>query len=100
MIEFINKEDSKLAVIVQGDINFETARELEITIMEQDFEVKAKEIEIDLSDVRFIDSTGVSLLIKWLHPLSKESEIIISNASEPIKNILKICKIDQFVTVL
>lgn len=99
MIKFQIKNGNCLFVSIHTDINFETGRDLEVEVKEFKVESEITTITIDLSDVRFIDSTGISLLIKWLYPLSTNCEVTISGASEPIKNILRISKIDTFVNV-
>jgi anti-sigma B factor antagonist len=99
MISFEKVSIKKVKIQVSVDINFETSRKLELEIQAYEISKDVKELEIDLSCVRFIDSTGVSILIKWLHPLTKTIEVSLVGASAPIKNILHICKIDQFVQV-
>lgn len=56
-------------------------------------------LRIDLSHVNFIDSTGISFLVRWLYPLSSQLSIEFKGTKEPVKRILAICKIDQFVRI-
>lgn len=99
MIKTFSEDDDRLLITIHEDINFETARGLEQQLKNVEIRKDITFVTIDLKDVRFIDSTGVSLMIKWLFPLTKEYEVSISGASEPVKNILRISKIDQVVTV-
>lgn len=98
MVYFSNKEN-KVYVNIDTDINFETAEQVEKEIANYQLPDGVEEIVINLSKVRFIDSTGVSILIKWLHPISKSLKVSFEGSTEPIKNILRICKIDQFVAI-
>lgn len=99
MIKFVSEDDNRLLITIYKDINFETARDLEYEVKNFEIPEKVTFVKLDLSNVRFIDSTGVSLMIKWLFPLSKQYKISINGASEPLKNILRISKIDQIITV-
>lgn len=99
MIKFVTEDDNQLLIIIHKDINFETVRDLEIQVKNFELPEEIASIKLDLSAVRFIDSTGVSLMIKWLFPLSKQYPVSIDGASEPLRNIFRISKIDQFVTV-
>lgn len=98
MVDFL-KKDKVVYVNFHDDINFETAEEIEAHITKYSFSEDLEEVVVDLSKVRFIDSTGVSILIKWLYPISQQAEVTFQGSTEPIKNILKISKIDQFVAI-
>ena len=56
-------------------------------------------LQINLSHVNFIDSTGISFFVRWLYPLSSMMKIEFKGTKEPVKRILSICKIDQFVRI-
>lgn len=96
---YFNQKDNKMFIDINTDINFETSEQIEKEITKYTIPDEVEEVVIDLSNVRFIDSTGVSILIKWLHPISLSKKVSLVGSSEPIKNILKICKIDQFVAI-
>jgi anti-sigma B factor antagonist len=96
MIRF-EENNEMIVVSFQQDLNFETTRLMEEQLQRHQY--NTKELQIDFSAVRFIDSSGVSLLIKWLYPLKEKMHISIVGASLPVKNILSICKLDKFVQV-
>ncbi|OEH92803.1 ATP-binding protein [Bacillus solimangrovi] len=100
--EMINFQEvnQSLQVKINCDINFETTRELEGVLQQYNIEKNIDEINVDFQKVKFIDSTGVSLLVKWIHPLSLTRKIIIHHASDPIKNVFRICKLEQFVELV
>ncbi|WLR52927.1 STAS domain-containing protein [Bacillus tianshenii] len=99
MITF-QEANSTLNITINTDINFETTREMELILQDYDISSNITELNLDFKGVRFVDSTGVSLLIKWLHPLTNSKIVRIHNASAPIKNVLRICKLEQFVEVM
>ncbi|MBS2772189.1 STAS domain-containing protein [Anoxybacillus rupiensis] len=97
MIQITTNNDVMIAVF-QQDINFETTRIMEEILLHHTYS-NISRLQIDLSAVRFIDSSGVRLFISWLYPLKDRIHIEIIGASAPIKNVLSICQIDQFVDV-
>jgi anti-anti-sigma factor len=99
MLQTILNENTML-VKVSTDIHFENSHQLEVDLVEFIVPNETVKMVIDFKNVGFIDSTGISYLIKWLHPLSEKIPIEIIGASEPVKKILEICKIDQFVKVV
>lgn len=80
------------------DIHFESSHLLEEELAGLQPEYYKKVI-IDFSKVRFIDSSGISLLLKWIYPMTDYAEVEIVHVSEPVRNILKICKLDQFARI-
>lgn len=96
MINIVTYDD-KIVVSFQQDINFETSRIMEETIQSQPWDTP--HLQIDLSAVRFIDSSGVRLLISWLYPLKDRVRIEMTGVSAPIKHILSICQLDQIVDI-
>lgn len=99
MITF-QEANTTLNISINSDINFETTRQMEMVLQDYQISSSINELNLDFKHVRFIDSTGVSLLIKWLHPLTGSKTIRIHNASEHIKNVLRICKLEQFLEVM
>lgn len=56
---------------------------------------------IDISDVRFINSSGIGILITILTKLrNKEGELILINPSEQVKKLLIITKLNAIFNVL
>ncbi len=93
----VKQTPQKAVFSFEVDLNFETSRRLEEKLFSVD--ISSSNLEVDFSKVHFIDSTGVSLLIKWLYPSKDKYKVTITGASEQVKNVLAICKIDQFIQV-
>lgn len=56
---------------------------------------------VDISDVRYINSSGIGLLITILTKVrNKEGELILINPSEQVKKLLIITKLNAIFSVL
>jgi len=82
-----------------NDIHFETSRQLEEELSNFSPAKEYNKIVIDFSNVRFVDSSGISLLLKWIYPMSSHAKVELVHVSEPVQNIFKICKLDQFAQI-
>ncbi|HON14946.1 MAG TPA: STAS domain-containing protein [Spirochaetota bacterium] len=90
------KESEQLVVIkVIGDIEMMSIK----TFKEMLFEVgqnSDKNIEIDLSEVDYIDSSGVGVLISMLKLQKKKGkELIIQKVSSKVLNVLKLSSLSD-----
>mgnify|MGYP001396307296 FL=1 len=90
------KESEQLVVIkVIGDIEMMSIK----TFKEKLFEVgqnSDKNIEIDLSEVDYIDSSGVGVLISMLKLQKKKGkELIIQKVSSKVLNVLKLSSLSD-----
>lgn len=82
-----------------NDIHFETTRHLEEELANFQGTNEYRKVIVDFSNVRFVDSSGISLLLKWIHTMSGHAEVDLVHVSEPVQNIFKICKLDQFANI-
>lgn len=87
-------------VNILNDVHYENASYFENLLTTFQVPEHIERLQIDLSKVTFIDSTGISFLVKWLYPLSTKLDIELTGATEPVKKILSICKMDQFVLLV
>ncbi|MBM7647903.1 anti-anti-sigma factor [Bacillus ectoiniformans] len=91
--------DQAIVITFHTDLNFETCRSLEKTIKDLSKAIEsAQRVVLNLSEVEFIDSTGISLLIKWLYPY-KDKNLSAEGVSENIVTLFEICKMDQFLKI-
>lgn len=82
-----------------NDIHFETSHQLEEELSNFDPSDDFDKVVIDFSKVRFVDSSGISLLLKWIYPMSNHARVELVHVSEPVQNIFRICKLDQFASI-
>lgn len=98
LIDFMDSGDV-LKASFNNDIHFETSRQLEDELSKFEKTDDFNKVVIDFSNVRFVDSSGISLLLKWIYPMSNHAKVELVHVSEPVKNIFKICKLDQFANI-
>ena len=81
---------------VSGELTFATVRDA-LQSSEPLFS-QAKALNIDLSDVRVVDSAGLALLIEWYSRASKENKpISFVAASAQLNALAKISDVDQLL---
>ncbi len=91
----VQERDNSVFLKVHGDIEM-----MSIKIFKQKlFEIGQntdKDIEIDLSEVDYIDSSGVGVLISLLKlQKKKEKELIIEKVSSKVLNVLKLSSLSD-----
>jgi len=52
-------------------------------------------IILDLSEVRFIDSTGLGALIGSLKAMGNNDELVLAGAKDSVSNMLKLTRMDK-----
>jgi anti-sigma B factor antagonist len=86
----INEKDECFNVVVSGDIEMMTIKEFKEKLL--DLGQKAdKDIIADLSDVDYIDSSGVGVLISLLKLQKKKGKTLtIEKVSDKVLNVLRL----------
>jgi anti-sigma B factor antagonist len=91
----INDEKDVVMIIVHGDIEMMTIKNFKEKLFEIGHNVD-KNIEIDLSDVDYIDSSGVGVLISLLKLQKKKNkELFINKVSPKVLNVLKLSSLSD-----
>jgi len=86
----IKENDSNFFVTVNGEIEMLYIKDIKQQLMVL-AENNNKDIELDLSDVEYIDSSGIGLLLSLLKILRKKNKkLYISKVSDKVLSILKI----------
>ena len=83
-------------IILSGDVDFSTQENLGNAIDRALSIDLAKEIQVDMTDVTFIDSSGIRSLLKLQeNAASKDKSLSIWNCNEHIREIFVIGGFDQ-----
>ncbi len=92
----ISDKEKDFEVYIKGEIDLNNINQIE-SILDEGIK-KDKNIIIDMKDVRFIDSTGIGLLVKTYKTLKSEGKTIeIRNAVGNVRKVFKItCLEDVF----
>jgi anti-sigma B factor antagonist len=86
----IEEKDACFSVVVSGDIEMMTIKEFKEKLLNLG-QKSEKDIVADLSDVDYIDSSGVGVLISLLKLQKKKGKtLIIEKVSDKVLNVLRL----------
>lgn len=86
----INETSDNVVVVVKGDIEMMTIKDFKEKLLHLG-QNSDKDIEIDLSAVDYIDSSGVGVLISLLKLQKKKGKTLrMNNVSEKVLDVLKL----------
>ena len=95
----VNESDEKITVTLKGDIYVEQADELRDTFNDI-IEKSPEEVEIDLSGLKSITSSGIGKIVHLYKGLQdKNGRIKIVGVNDTIMQIFKIVKLDKLVEI-
>lgn len=91
----VKDQKDKVSIIVTGDIEMMTIKSFKQKLFEIGQNVD-KDIEIDLSNVDYIDSSGVGVLISLLKLQKKKDKTLsINKVSPKVLNVLKLSSLSD-----
>lgn len=95
----IKEDDNQVLIIVNGDIEMMTIKTFKQKLFEIGQNVD-KNIEIDLSNVDYIDSSGVGVLISLLKLQKKKGkDLNIQKVSPKVLNVLKLSSLSDVFNI-
>jgi anti-sigma B factor antagonist len=95
----VTHEDNAAVVRIEGEIEFATAPRLRATLLDlaQD---GAAPVVVDLAQVTFLDSAGISLLIQAKKRLaSGESDLVLRDPQPHIRRVLEISGVTELFRI-
>jgi len=95
----VTEDESVVTITVNGDIEMMTIKSFKQKLFEvgQDMD---KDIEIDLSNVDYIDSSGVGVLISLLKLQKKKGRnLMINKVSSKVMNVLKLSSLSDVFNI-
>jgi len=91
----IKESNAQVNVIVNGDIEMMTIKEFKEKLFDLGQNVD-KDVELDLSNVDYIDSSGVGLLISLMKLQKKKGKNLkISKVSSQVMNVLQLSSLSD-----
>ncbi len=98
--EIKSKEKDNIGIInVKGEIDMLTSPNLRKKLLPF-FKKNANGIIVDLSEVSFMDSSGIATLVEGLQWSKKnESEFILTGLGANVRNALALTKLDKVFTI-
>lgn len=95
----VKDSDTSVNIIVNGDIEMMTIKNFKQKLFEIGQNID-KDIEIDLSNVDYIDSSGVGVLISLLKLQKKKGKNLeISKVSPKVLNVLKLSSLSDVFNI-
>lgn len=93
----ITDDPSTLVITVNGPMELHSVKDLQAKIVELNATIN-KDVVIDLADVDYIDSTGISVLI-MLHRQQKQKgkSLSIRNATPRVANLLDLSSLSELL---
>ena len=91
----VTETDSVVDIVVTGDIEMMTIKNFKQTLFELGQSTE-KDINLDMSDVEYIDSSGVGVLISLLKLQKKKGkDLKIVKVSSKVLNVLKLSSLSD-----
>lgn len=91
----VNDQGNIIEVVVSGDIEMMTIKKFKEELLKLG-QSADKDIELDLQNVDYIDSSGVGVLISLLKLQKKKGKnLLIEKVSDKVLNVLKLSSLDD-----
>jgi len=93
------KIDDDCIIYATGDIDLSNSQELRKTLLAA---LKTNQnVYVDLSDVNYIDSSGIASLVEGLQFSKSNNKVfILKNPSKQVSAIMELARLDQVFTII
>ena len=91
------KEGDKLTLEISGRLDTTTAPELEASIKEDIGDVK--ELVIDLSNLDYISSAGLRVLLSAQKTMMKQGSMVVTHPNDVISEIFEVTGFSDILTI-
>ncbi|WP_051234256.1 STAS domain-containing protein [Butyrivibrio sp. NC3005] len=92
-----NAVADKLEVILSGRLDTATAPQLESELKDALNEVK--ELVFNLADLEYISSAGLRVLLSVQKVMNKNGNMVVTNASDEVKEIFEVTGFSDILTI-
>ena len=92
------KNDSKLTLAIEGRIDTKTAPELEAAL--KGALEGITELEFDFSEVSYISSAGLRVLLIAQKQMNKQGKMTVLHANEDLMEIFEVTGFSEILTIL
>jgi anti-sigma B factor antagonist len=95
----LKTEGSKAIIELVGDLDFHTARRLREKLLESHAE-GANEVVLDMADLEFIDSSGLSVLVAGLKRLRDSGgDLTLRSVPDQTRRVLEVSGLSQVLSI-
>ncbi len=96
----LQKANMNLLLTIRGNIVFEECKKFKVSIVPR-LDSETKIFYVDLSDVQFVDSAGLGVLVGLKMTCKKNnSSIVLLNPSKQVMDILNVAKLDSIFDIV
>ena len=94
----VTEENNISTVYLQGEIDMEVTEKAKEVIMPL-IEAK-KEVHLNLKDVSYMDSSGISVLIEsHQKALEKNTKVVVKEVSKSVLKVIMMAKLEQILNL-
>jgi anti-anti-sigma factor len=96
----VSKRDGKVAIVLQGRFDFNAHREFRDAV-DQAIKETAREIQVDLGGVDYLDSSALGMLL-MLRDKAKGAgkEVVLANACGSVKQVIDIANFGKLFSLV
>ena len=92
-------EGSKTIIDLVGDLDFHTARQLREKLIELNSE-GVTDVILDLAELDFIDSSGLSVLVAALKRLRNQGgDLVLQSVSDQTRRVLEVSGLSRVLSI-
>ena len=89
--------EAGLYVKASGKLDIDSSAEYGMKIKDSLDDIN--ELVLDFSDITYIASIGLRILLELYQQMSKQGSIKLINVQEPVKNVLKMTGFNKFLSI-
>lgn len=99
MVEVLANNDASLVLRLTDDLKMENVREF-FEIFAEELKESHEDVVLDLSKIRFVDSSGVGILLKCNESLkSQDSRLIVCGLNKALLSVFKLGGLTKILSV-
>lgn len=96
----VKKENGRMTASIFGDIDHHSAREMRLRIDSEFAEGGVDSLVLDLSGVKFMDSSGLGLILgRFSKATAAGAAFGVVNPSDPVKRVLDIAGAERLISI-
>jgi anti-sigma B factor antagonist len=97
-VSSITEQSGRIVVALTGEIDMENAPQVRRALLDN---LKQKrDILVDLSQVTYIDSSGIASLIEGLQAARKQkNDLVLVSVSQKARRVLELARLDKVFTI-
>ncbi len=97
-VSSITEQSGRIVVALSGEIDMEEAPKVRRALL--DSMKRKRDILVDLSQVTYIDSSGIASLIEGLQAARKQkNDLVLVSVSQRARRVLELARLDKVFTI-